>query len=361
MRASSFSLSVLLLTLLLVLSGCLPTGCQREEPTGLFPADSLSRSIAEGLVPDTVQHVQTTAGPDDAPLELPRTVQIADDGTIYVADVQHDRIYVFDNDGTFTHTWDTDDLDIPYLVGMHGDTLAVYNIGAQRVDRMAEETTHHSVPLPVDDLPRSALTYTAAGPSAVYLKVADEDAGTYIKRLDEAGDAQARATLPGMYWRHAGLLRIWGDDLLSLSGFRPLIDRVPLDFADGATTDSLHLTGFNSPMLERSRGFVVSDDVSEPPLLTPSAAPAGDRLFVLNIRPGWLHVDVFDRYGTLQHMLQESTLELDSDYYPRDVAVQQRPDGSYTLAVVFSDPEPQLEVYRWDPPADPLAADTESR
>ena len=77
---------------------------------------------------------------------------------------------------------------------------------------------------------------------------------------------------------------------MSLSGFRPVVNLLPRDFRDGTTPDSLALVGFGSPMLERRYAFG-QGDATEAPLLTPAAAPVGDTLFVLNLRPGWVQID----------------------------------------------------------------------
>lgn len=356
MRGISRQLSVLLIAVLFVLSGCLPTSCQREEPTALFPADSLSREIAESMPSDSISLIHATRGPEETPLSFPRTIQFGSDGTIYATDAERNQIYTFNQDGTFDRILEIDGLDIPFLADIRDDTLVVHNAGASRIDIISGEERVRSVSLPQDNTPRDALTYATATDSAAYLKVASEQAGVYIERLNNDGTPTGRASLPGPHWRHAGLLRLWEDRLVSLSGFRPLVDTLPVGFSDGAEADSVHLLGFNSPMLARSRGFTVGGDVSEPPLLSPSATTAGQKLFVLNTRPGWLHIDVFDQQGTLHYRLEEANPELDTDHYPRDLAVYRHPEGYYLLAILLSDPEPALELHRWIPRRGDLAS-----
>jgi hypothetical protein len=126
-----------------------------------------------------------------------------------------------------------------------------------------------------------------------------------------------------------------------------VVDLLPLNFADGTTPDSLALVGFDSPMLERSYAFG-QGDATEAPLLTPAAAPAGDSLFVLNLRPGWVQIDVYDRQGRLQRRLVEPHDEGSPNFYPLDLDVR-RTAGGYIFAVTVRSPEPRLEVFRWRP------------
>jgi hypothetical protein len=138
-------------------------------------------------------------------------------------------------------------------------------------------------------------------------------------------------------------LRSWGDTLLSLSGYRPAIDLV----LPGERLDTLDLHGFDSPMLPRRRAYG-RGEVDTPPLLTASAAPLGDRLYVLNMRPKHLQVDVYDRQGRLQRILTETPPESMEapDYFPLDLAAFRDPDGALRIAVVTHEPEPAIRCYR---------------
>ena len=85
----------------------------------------------------------------------------------------------------------------------------------------------------------------------------------------------------------------------------------------------------------------------QPPLLSGSAAVAGDWLFVLNMRPGWLHIDVFDREGELAYILTEPDPAFNKDYYPTDIAARQTADGHFEIAVTITEPAPGVQSYRW--------------
>jgi len=169
----------------------------------------------------------------------------------------------------------------------------------------------------------------------------------YVAHLDEHGGIITRVSLPGPYWRHAGLLRVWGDSLLSLSGFRPILDVLPTDLS--IPLDSLPLVGFDSPMLARSLTFL-HGETHEPPLLSTSATPVGDWLFVLNLRVGWLRIDVYDRAGRLQHILVQEDPGFNTEFYPMDLAVRSPEAGLYEMAVVLVKPVPEVKLYRWKAP-----------
>ena len=99
-------------------------------------------------------------------------------------------------------------------------------------------------------------------------------------------------------------------------------------------------------MLRRTFAFR-QGEARQAPLLSSSAAPADDRLFVLNLRPGWLRIDVYDRAGRLQHILVEGEPVYDKQFYPIDLAARQSETGGYELAVALLEPVPEVRVYRW--------------
>lgn len=329
-------------SLLLLLTGCLPSSCQRTQPTDLFPADSVSREIAGRTAVDTLQHIEQTNGPDDHPLAYPRTVRFGSDRQIYVSDVERNSVLIFDRQGQFTQEIRREEFSYPYLAGLRGDTLLVFNPEAGRMDFVLGREVVRRVELPEADQGRDVLHYAAATDRALYYKRVEAGAEGVLLRVDNGGSTVDRHRLTGPYWRHAGLLRPWGDSLLSLSGYRPVVDVL----SPGGALDTMALTGFDSPMLARSRAFATGD-ADQPPLLTASAAPSGGYLFTLNMRPGWLRIDVYDRSGRLQHVLTEDNPAADTDFYPVDLDVQQAPDGAYEIAVVSLKPTPLLALYRW--------------
>ena len=337
------------LVLALLLAGCLPSSCQRGGYTDLMPADSTSRQIAQETPLDTLQRVWSATGDSSRRMEFPRTVAFGPDRQLFVSDVERNSVFVFNPDSTFVRETTIDLFDIPYLAGVRGDTLVVLNAGTDQLTLVRGDRLIRMLPVAVGRAGKSSLLYAAATDTDLYAKVVGDEVDNFVARINRSGEVEQRVELPGPHWRHAGMLRVWGDSLLSLSGFRPVVDVLPLPLTDTTRADSIALRGFDSPMLPRSRAFMTGE-VSKAPLLTAATAPVGNQLFVLNLRPGWLQVDVYDRYGQIQHRLRQAERAYESSYYPRDIAVQQRA-GGYDIAVIFTDPEPRLDLYRWTPSA----------
>ena len=267
-------------------------------------------------------------------------------GQLYVADTKRNSVFAFDAEqGAFLREIAPDDLSFPYLAGLRGDTLLVLDPADGRVDFLADGAVVGGVPLPRPQGEGTPLRYAVAGPEALYVKTVGEGVRGAIDRIGAGGEVEAHYPLPGPPWRHAGLLRLWGDSLLSLSGYRPVVDV----FAPGGARDTLPLFGFDSPMLARSRSFALGA-VEEAPLLSASAAPSGDHLFVLNMRPGWIQVDVYDRAGRLVRVLTQPDPGFDQRFYPVDLAVRPRQDGASTIAVLSVEPSPRLSCFLWHPP-----------
>ena len=331
------------LALLLLLAGCLPSSCTRTESQAIAPVDSLSRQMATQMTPDTLRLVRRMAGPPEAPLAYPRTVLFGPDGRLFAGDAERNSVYTFAPDGTFLDEITWDGAAIPYLAGLRGDTLLVFSPEARRIDFIRRGVSVRHVATP-DDLPEGPLQYATATDEAVYVKVTAKNFAGYLARLDAGGRVSARVPLPGSEWRHAGLLRAWGDSLLSLSAFFPIVDVLAPDLA--TPLDSMALLGFDSPMLRRTFAFR-QGEARQAPLLSSSAAPADDWLFVLNLRPGWLRIDVYDRTGRLQHILVEGEPAYDKQFYPIDLAARRSETGGYELAVALLEPVPEIRLYRW--------------
>lgn len=334
--------SLAFLFLALTLTGCLPSSCRRQESRALFPSDSLSRQRAEQVPADTLRLAWRSGGSAPPALAYPRTVRFGPQGRVYVSDVERGSIFVFGPEGRFIEEAVLDGTGVPYLAGFRGDTLVVFDPAALRLDFVLGGDVVRQLSLAAEPV-RGALVYAAVTDSALYVKQVGEGIEGYLARFDEAGREAERFPLTAPYWRHAGLLRTWGDSLLSLSGFRPVVDVLPSPGA--AALDTLALAGFDSPMLARSRAFI-RGEVDAPPLLTPAAAAAGDRLFVLNLRPGWLQVDVFDRRGVLQRRLIQPEPGFQKNFFPQDLAARRLDAETYEIAVVYRDPEPRLDLYR---------------
>ena len=330
--------------LLFLFSGCLPSACQRIESHALFPADSLSRRIAEQTPIDTLTFAWESTGASDNAMLYPRTVRFGRDGRVFVSDAQTNQIFEYLNTGILHRIHASPDFSFPFLAGVRGDTLLVFNSENQRVDFTINGRSVTRVSF-TDPLPKKQpLQYTGATNRRLYFKVLGEEFPSYIAELDDTGAERRRIFLEGPFWRYSGLMRPWGDSLLSLSAYQPVIHIIPPD----GSLDSLVLKGFDSPMLHRSRAYVLGD-VHEPPMLTPSAAAAGDALFVINMRPGWLRIDVFDRNGRLNRRLVQQDPGFSKSYYPIDLDVRKIAASTYEIAIVVVEPEPKLVTYRWTP------------
>jgi hypothetical protein len=339
--------SALVLLGLFLFTGCLPYSCQRQANEALYPSDSLSRRVAQNAPADTLDSLWASTGTKAHPLKHPRTVRFVNDSALAVSDVERNSLFRFAAEGQLVGEMGDEGFSTPYLIGTRTDTLVVFNAGSNRIDfvtgerRLAGRSRTYERPAP------ETLVYMLATDTTMYAKVVGRQTDSFIARLDDQAQPIARAPLSGPHWQYAGFLRAWGDTLVSLSGFRPVVNLLPRHFSDGAIPDSLTLVGFDSPMLERRYAFG-QGDVTEAPLLTPTAAPLGDSLFVLNLRPGWVQIDVYDRSGRLQRRLVERHEEGSPNFYPLDLDVRRTADD-YIFAVTIRSPEPRLELFRWQP------------
>lgn len=329
-----------------VLPGCLPYSCQPEPNEALYPSDSLSRQVAQDTPTDTLERRWQTTGTDAHALAHPRTVRFVEGGELAVSDVERNSIFRFGAGGRLVREIGDADFRTPYLIGTRGDTLVVFNAESNRIDWVVDGRRQTGQSLSYERPAPETLVYMLATDTTFYAKVLGQNTDSFVARLGADAEPTARAPLRGPHWRYAGFLRAWGDTLVSLSGFRPAVDLLPPNFQDGTVPDSLALMGFDSPMLERRYAFG-QGDATEAPLLTPTAAPFGDRLFVLNLRPGWLQIDVYNRHGRLQRRLVERHEEGNPNFYPLDLDVRRTADG-YLFAVTIRSPEPRLEVLEWE-------------
>jgi hypothetical protein len=337
-----------LLAAAVALSGCLPSQ-RRQHDRDLFPADSLSRLVAQTVPEETLELVWRAEAPRQANVRYPLTIAWVGE-RIVMADVRRGALHIFDEDGHFLGSFADDAIEYPFLAGGRRDTVAVLSRGTNQLHLVAldgEGRGRLARSLPVPD-GRNAVALL--GEHGLYAKIADEDAGAEIYRLDEtSGAVLERHPLPEAHWRHIGFLRTWGDALVSLSGYRPVVDLLQPGGAASAVIDTLALVGFDSPQLHRSRLFALGR-VNEPPLLSPSADAAGPLLFVLNARPGWIHIDVFERDGDalrLRRSLLSPDAEPRPNFFVADVAVRQRGAG-YDILILENHPRPAVLRYRWE-------------
>ncbi len=368
----------------LSVSGCLPSSCSRNEPRELYSSDSLSRAYASSLPVDTLLVLGAITGD----LGHPRTLAFAPDGALWVTDTETGRIYrilASDIPGTGRmHTslppalLDTNDpgpalvepqgggsagapgsdpdVDrFPYLAGFAADTALVFEPAEHALWHVAPSGAYRAVYLEGDTPAAGGLRYAAARDSVAAVKVVDDDFDGYMALLNaRTGEILQRTPLAGPSWQHAGLMRLRGPDVLSLSAYQPRV----LQWAPGTAEpdsapspgapapDTLRLFGFDSPMLARMRQFVLGD-TKAPPMLSVSAAVTPTRFYVINMRPGWLRLDIYNRDGELLHILTEPHPAFNKEFYPTDIAVQEQADGSVIIAVAVLKPEPGISMFTW--------------
>ena len=338
----------------MLLPGCLPYSCQPQPNEALYPSDSLSRQVAEETPTDTLERRWQTTGAEGHALAHPRTVRFVEEG-LAVSDVERNSLFRFGADGRLLREVEGAGFRTPYLIGTRADTLIVFNAESNRIDRVVDGRRPAGRSLSYERPAPETLVYMLATDTTLYAKVVGQNTDSFVARLGADAQPTARAPLRGPHWRYAGFLRAWGDTLVSLSGFRPTVDLLRRDFQEEATPDSLALVGFDSPMLERRYAFG-QGDATEAPLLSPAAAPVGDTLFVLNLRPGWVQIDAYDRRGRLQHRLVERNEETNPNFYPLDLDARRTEDG-YVFAVTIRSPEPRLKVLEWRPESPSIAGD----
>ena len=331
--------------LITLCAGCLPSSCQRIASRAVSSPDSLSRQIAAQVLPDTLGVEGALRGSDAANLAYPRTVLFTASDGIVVSDAERNSLFYFDAHGFFVREVDWEGASVPYLAELRGDTAIVFSPGSRRIDYIVNNGPVHAQPTP-DDLEAAALQYVTTARAGTFLKVAGKDIAPFLAQLGADGTITQRVPLKGSAWRHAGPLRVSGDSLLSFSGFFPVVDVHMLPLRNAA--DSVVLKGFDSPMLARTYAFTQGEGRGAP-LLMSAAALAGPYLFALNLRPGWLRIDVYNHAGLLQNVLIEPDPGYNRNYYPVDIAVQQHASGAYRIAVAIVEPEPVVRLYRWRP------------
>ncbi|MEM6337975.1 MAG: hypothetical protein AAF752_15495, partial [Bacteroidota bacterium] len=306
---------VLALLALLTLSGCVFG--RNAEPTELYPADSLSRALATELGVDSLSVVARVDGGWASGLYL-NTVDYDAKGRLHVTDLMRGNVFVLDD--AFEPVDSLTGFTYPYLAGERDSALAVFD--PQDLTVRLIEDARNVRPL-FADLPMGAAgddalgTFVAITDSAAWVKQAGEEGERFLQSLDQ----DIRIPLPGPMWRYRGPLELAGNTVYSFSAYRPVVDRL----RPGGQRDTLRLNGFDSPMLARSRAYVLGD-VDEAPLLISSADWADGRLFVLNLRPGILRIDEYDPSGQLLriHSYAEQIL---LEYTPIDFAVRPLPAG----------------------------------
>lgn len=345
-------LTVASLAWLSAVAGCVGFG--RQESQALFPADSLSRAIAGRTPVDTLNLVWEANGwtQGDSTWVYVNSVRFAGADRLVATDLGRSRAYVFDATGHPLRTISLPDVRYPYLLEASGDTLTVFDPESGDVWSGIEQRVSVQTPIGAVGGSNDALdVFVARGRQGVFVKRLGTDGGSRLQRRHPTtGSVEEEIRLPGESWRYRGPLRLWGDTLVSVSAFLPQVHLVR-----GGAIDTLRLVGFDSPALNKTRLYVLGQR-DEPPLLVPALAPCDNRLFVLNARPGWVRVDVFDRSGRLERILVEPNAA-PSGMNDIDIDVRATGDGAYLIAVARVEAvygplsltyRPRLTVMRWD-------------
>jgi len=292
--------STLLLAVVVVAqAGCGPFS-HRSEPTELFPADSASRALASTVQVETLLLDGRYDGGEGS---YYGSVQLGPDSLLWIGDLGRGAIRRFRFDGSEESP--LSGFSFPYLSGEIGEHAAVFDAGRNRVT--AARDTSFVVDLPerrADNSKSTGLTRQVATlEGGVYIKDSDPPRAR-LERRDIRGGAPEILDLPGPAWHHRGMLYAWKDRLIDVSSYRPVVYVI-----DGAgAIDSLQLNGFDSPMLARIRAYS-RGAFDEPPLVISGVYGDDESLYVLNLRPGYVRIDVFDTGGRLRRILQHEEPE----------------------------------------------------
>ena len=333
--------SFLILVFCVLIAGCFPSSCRRIEPQAISPADSLSRAIAADFLPDTLGLPLIF---HESHLQNPRTILFGQNDRIYASDTKSGYIFIFNLDGKTEASFTLPNTNYPYLAGWRSDSLIVFDPEAQQFHFVVDMQNVASIDVP--EAPENSLQYALASESRFYLKAVSRDTTHFLWAFDQTGIPIRESVLHGSSWKHAGLLRHFNNRLVSLSGFYPWALTWSEDLSEGP--DTLRWWGFDSPMLRRTYAFEQGQGRGAP-LITSSAAAAGQFWFVLNQRAGWLRIDVYDFSGMLQHILVEPDPSYLKNFYPIDLAARLNSDGAYQLSIALWAPEPSILVYKWIP------------
>lgn len=291
---------------------------------------------------DTLQIVDRLSPGPDA-LAYPRTLGYDADGRLWISDAARHVILSIDSDSNELVPQDTIPDSYPYIAGFREGSVFVFSPAFHRVYELQQGRISKEIDLEGGLPEKGGLRYVTATDSGFAVKVVATDFDGYLAELDREGKLVRKTPLNGPEWRHAGLLRSMGSQIFSLVGYLPMIDTF-----NGSEVDSLALHGFDSPMLARMLQFRTGN-TDEPPLLSSSSVPAGDHWFVLNMRPGWVQVDVYSLEGELQYILTEPNPAFNQDFFPTDLAVFAHPDGGFSISISVIEPEPRVDRYYWRP------------
>src|SRR5690606_11845808 len=180
-----------------------PYSCRREESTALMPADSASRQIAFETPADTLR-LLWVAGQG---MEYPRTVRFSDDSAafvLYVSDVEREALLTLDARGSIESV--IEDVPVPYLAGVRGDTIAAFSPGQPGFHLAVDGRIVRSIMVNDPDRSREDLVYGAYDGRLYYQRVPG-DGGVFIATVGPGGRHQDSPPLAGPPCPGAGLQR----------------------------------------------------------------------------------------------------------------------------------------------------------
>jgi hypothetical protein len=323
-------------------SGCLPSSCSRTEQRAISPSDSLSRAMAEGFPVDTLQVIDRIAPGMDS-LSYPRSIGYDPEGQLWITDTARHVILSLAQDADTLVYRATIPLSYPYLAGFRGESVFVFSPAFHHIFELVGGKVQREISLEGPLPEEGGLRYATVTEFGFVVKVAANEFDNYLAEVDNQGAIIRSVELPGNEWRNAGLLRAYSGSVYSLAGYLPLIDSLR-----SGRLDSLALIGFDSPMLPRTRQFQMGDTY-EPPLLSASGVRSKNHWFLLNMRPGWIQIDVYSIKGELQYILTEPNPGFNQEFFPTDIAVFETEDGGFNIAVSILKPAPRVDRYYWHP------------
>jgi len=320
----------------------MPSSCNRTQPRDVSSADSLSRAFSATFPIDTLQFIDTVQ-PGQSKLAYPRTIAYSPEGILWVTDTAQHIVLTLSPEENNLVARDTLPETYPYMAGFRGSSAYVFSPAKHHMYEMDSTGVLREIELKGSLPGKGGLRYATVTDSGFAIKVVAKGFEGYVAETNDTGEITSSHPLVGEEWRYAGQLRTENQTIYSLAGYLPM-----MDVFEDSRQDSLHFMGFDSPMLPRTRQFQMGD-TKEPPLLSASAVLADSSWFVLNMRPGWIQVDVYSREGTLRHILTQPSPSFNLEFFPTDIAVHPDGTGGYYIAVALIKPDPRIDRFYWHP------------
>lgn len=320
----------------------MPSSCNRIESREISPADSLSRTLAASLPVDTLQFVDTVQ-PGENTLTYPRTLAYAPDGTLWVTDTAQHILLTLSPEESNLVSRDTLPETYPYMAGFRDGSAFVFSPATHHIYELGPSGLIREIALQGAIPDKGGLRYATVTDSGFAVKIVADGFESYVAWTNDEGEILESVPVNGPEWRYAGQIKSSGGTVYSLAGYLPMID-----IFEGARQDSMVWMGFDSPMLPRTRQYQ-SGNTDQPPLLSASAVQQGDFWFVLNMRPGWIQVDVYSRDGMLKYILTQPNPSFNQEFFPTDIAVHPDGEGGFHIAIALIKPDPRIDRFYWHP------------